>query len=216
MHAAAGARAAARGRAAGPRRARLLRPGRAGKPAPDSFLLAAERLGADPAACLVLEDAPSGVAAGRAAGMTVWAVTTTHAAGELTAAHRVADGLPAARPAPPAVSPVEQREQVLAVAALHERLGQRAQLGVEMKPSRQAISSGEPIFRPWRSSITRTNSAACMSESNVPVSSHAVPRSSTPTRSLPRRRYARLTSVISNSPRALGSTLRAISTTSLS
>jgi mannitol-1-/sugar-/sorbitol-6-phosphatase len=65
-----------------------------GKPAPDSFLLAAERLGADPAACLVLEDAPSGVAAGRAAGMTVWAVTTTHAAGELTAADRVADGLP--------------------------------------------------------------------------------------------------------------------------
>ena len=57
-----------------------------GKPAPDPYLLAAERLGVDPAACLVLEDAPSGVAAGRAAGMTVWAVTTTHAAEELGAA----------------------------------------------------------------------------------------------------------------------------------
>src|SRR5215212_12167029 len=34
-----------------------------GKPAPDSYLLAAERLGVDPAGCLVLEDAPSGVAA---------------------------------------------------------------------------------------------------------------------------------------------------------
>jgi sugar-phosphatase len=63
-----------------------------GKPAPDAYLLAAERLGADPAACLVLEDAPSGVAAGRAAGMTVWAVTTTHAPGELGEAHRIADG----------------------------------------------------------------------------------------------------------------------------
>jgi sugar-phosphatase len=66
-----------------------------GKPAPDPFLLAAERLGVDPAGCLVLEDAPSGIAAGRAAGMTVWAVTTTHAPAELGAAHRIADGLPA-------------------------------------------------------------------------------------------------------------------------
>jgi mannitol-1-/sugar-/sorbitol-6-phosphatase len=65
-----------------------------GKPAPDPYLLAAERLGVDPADCLVLEDAPSGIAAGRAAGMTVWAVTTTHAASELAQAHRVAAGLP--------------------------------------------------------------------------------------------------------------------------
>jgi mannitol-1-/sugar-/sorbitol-6-phosphatase len=67
---------------------------RHGKPAPDPYLLAAERLGVDPADCLVLEDAPSGIAAGRAAGMTVWAVTTTHPASELTAAQRVAAGLP--------------------------------------------------------------------------------------------------------------------------
>jgi sugar-phosphatase len=65
-----------------------------GKPAPDPYLLAAERLGVDPATCLVLEDAPSGIAAGRAAGMTVWAVTTTHAPEELGAAHRIAGGLP--------------------------------------------------------------------------------------------------------------------------
>jgi sugar-phosphatase len=64
-----------------------------GKPAPDPYLLAAARLGADPAECLVLEDAPSGVAAGRAAGMTVWAVTTTHDASELRGASRVAAGL---------------------------------------------------------------------------------------------------------------------------
>jgi len=65
-----------------------------GKPAPDAYALGAERLGVDPAACLVLEDAPAGVAAGRAAGMTVWAVTSTHPAAELGAAQRVAAGLP--------------------------------------------------------------------------------------------------------------------------
>jgi mannitol-1-/sugar-/sorbitol-6-phosphatase len=65
-----------------------------GKPAPDPYLLAAERLGVDPAACLVFEDAPAGIAAARAAGMTVWAVTTTHAAAALDGAARVAAGLP--------------------------------------------------------------------------------------------------------------------------
>lgn len=43
-----------------------------GKPAPDVFLLAAERLGASPSRALVVEDSPNGVLAGRAAGMTVW------------------------------------------------------------------------------------------------------------------------------------------------
>ena len=67
-----------------------------GKPAPDPYLLAAERLGVDPAACLVFEDAPAGIAAGRAAGMTVWAVTTTHEPDALdgAGAARVAGGLP--------------------------------------------------------------------------------------------------------------------------
>ena len=53
------------------------------------------------------------------------------------------------------------------------------------KPARQATSSTQPIFMPCRSSITRTNSAACIIEVNVPVSSQAVPRSSTVTRSSP-------------------------------
>lgn len=42
------------------------------KPAPDLFLLAAERLGVAPADCVVFEDSPNGVLAARAAGM--WAV----------------------------------------------------------------------------------------------------------------------------------------------
>ncbi|MGT2439479.1 HAD family hydrolase [Bradyrhizobium betae] len=45
---------------------------RHGKPAPDLFLLAAERMGIQPARTLVIEDSVSGVEAGKAAGMTVW------------------------------------------------------------------------------------------------------------------------------------------------
>ena len=48
-----------------------------GKPAPDPFLLPAERLGVDPRDCLVVEDAPAGLAAGTAAGCATLAVTTT-------------------------------------------------------------------------------------------------------------------------------------------
>ncbi len=45
-----------------------------GKPAPDLFLLAARRLGADPGRCVVLEDAGAGVRAALAAGMACVAV----------------------------------------------------------------------------------------------------------------------------------------------
>ena len=50
-----------------------------GKPAPDCFLLGAERLGVPAADCLVFEDAPAGIAAGEAAGAAVVVVTTTEA-----------------------------------------------------------------------------------------------------------------------------------------
>ena len=56
-----------------------------GKPHPDPFLLAAARLGVDPADCLVVEDAPGGLEAARAAGCSTLAVTTTTDAADLLA-----------------------------------------------------------------------------------------------------------------------------------
>ncbi|MFL6709011.1 MAG: HAD family hydrolase [Massilia sp.] len=48
-----------------------------GKPHPDGFLLAAEKLGAAPPECIVFEDAPLGVEAARNAGMRCVVLTTT-------------------------------------------------------------------------------------------------------------------------------------------
>ncbi|MFE9402971.1 HAD-IA family hydrolase [Streptomyces sp. NPDC006530] len=62
-----------------------------GKPDPEPFLLAAARLGVDPARCVVFEDAPAGLAAARAAGMTTVALATTHRAEELLADMAVKD-----------------------------------------------------------------------------------------------------------------------------
>ncbi|MFF7115823.1 HAD family hydrolase [Streptomyces albogriseolus] len=56
-----------------------------GKPDPEPYLLAARMLGVAPADCVVFEDAPAGLQAGRAAGMTTVALATTHRAEELTA-----------------------------------------------------------------------------------------------------------------------------------
>ncbi len=56
-----------------------------GKPAPDLFLYAAERMGVSPNACVVVEDSVAGVAAARAAGMAVFAY-----AGGVTPAKKLA------------------------------------------------------------------------------------------------------------------------------
>jgi sugar-phosphatase len=57
-----------------------------GKPDPAGYLLGASRLGVPPGRCLVVEDAPAGVAAGRAAGARVLALGTTHPRAELAGA----------------------------------------------------------------------------------------------------------------------------------
>jgi beta-phosphoglucomutase len=49
-----------------------------GKPFPDVFLAAAQKLKLDPAHCIVVEDAPAGIEAARSAGMFAVGVRTTH------------------------------------------------------------------------------------------------------------------------------------------
>jgi sugar-phosphatase len=62
---------------------------RRGKPHPEPYRLAAERLGVEPGMCTVFEDAPAGVDAALAAGAWVVALTTSVSAGELTRAHAI-------------------------------------------------------------------------------------------------------------------------------
>jgi beta-phosphoglucomutase len=64
-----------------------------GKPAPDTFLKAAEELSLPPGRCAVVEDAVQGVEAGKAAGMPVAAVTTTRKRADLAIADIVVDSL---------------------------------------------------------------------------------------------------------------------------
>ncbi|GAA1193123.1 HAD-IA family hydrolase [Prauserella alba] len=65
----------------------------AGKPDPEPYRLAAQRLGVAPERCLVVEDAPAGVAAARAAGCAVIGMLGTVAPGGLAAADVLVDGL---------------------------------------------------------------------------------------------------------------------------
>jgi sugar-phosphatase len=65
-----------------------------GKPSPEGYLLAAERLEVAPEGCLVIEDAPAGVEAARAAGMRVVGLASTYRADELRGAHLVISALP--------------------------------------------------------------------------------------------------------------------------
>lgn len=69
-----------------------------GKPAPDIFLAAAQALHVEPHECIVLEDAPNGVLAARAAGMRCIAVPNKHTRGlDLSLADEVAASLFAVR-----------------------------------------------------------------------------------------------------------------------
>ena len=64
-----------------------------GKPAPDTFLLAAKKLSLTPQDCVVIEDSLPGIEAAKVAGMLVIALTTTRKREELTNADMIVDGL---------------------------------------------------------------------------------------------------------------------------
>ena len=64
-----------------------------GKPDPEGYIAAALRLAVDPTDCIVFEDSPAGVEAGRLAGCTVIGLTTTHHHDELTKANGLVPNL---------------------------------------------------------------------------------------------------------------------------
>ena len=61
-----------------------------GKPDPEGYLAAARALGASPAECVVVEDAPAGVEAARRGGMRCIALLTTHRASDVASADAIA------------------------------------------------------------------------------------------------------------------------------
>lgn len=66
---------------------------REGKPSPEGYREGARRVGVDPTACVVVEDAPAGIRAGRAAGSVVVAVTTTFPLNALAEANVIVSSL---------------------------------------------------------------------------------------------------------------------------
>jgi beta-phosphoglucomutase family hydrolase len=64
-----------------------------GKPSPQAFLLAAQKVGVEPPNCIVIEDAIAGIAAAKGAGMRCLAVTGTHPRESLAGADLIVDSL---------------------------------------------------------------------------------------------------------------------------
>ena len=64
-----------------------------GKPAPDVYLACAKRLGADPTACVAIEDSTNGILSAAAAGLAVIALPNPHFPPEQEALVRAADAI---------------------------------------------------------------------------------------------------------------------------
>jgi len=72
---------------------------RTGKPAPDIYLLAADRLGVEPDRCVAVEDSPHGVRAATVAGMACLGVATSYASADQLRATRTVQSLAEVTPA---------------------------------------------------------------------------------------------------------------------
>lgn len=90
-----------------------------GKPHPDGYLQAVQRLGVIPQHCLVIEDAPAGIAAACAAQIPVIAVATTHPPAQLQNADVCVPSLEVLRVSPLPVSG-ETRTASLTLTVTHE------------------------------------------------------------------------------------------------
>jgi sugar-phosphatase len=85
-----------------------------GKPAPDGYLMAAKRLARDSSRCIVIEDTPAGIQAGRLAGARIIAISTTFPAFALTGADVILKDL--------ADLALQRLESGLTVTIAHDRL----------------------------------------------------------------------------------------------
>ncbi len=70
-----------------------------GKPAPDIYLRAAQRLGVEPGKCVAIEDSANGVRAARAAGMACLGIVTAYSTREQLSATRAVESLAEVTPA---------------------------------------------------------------------------------------------------------------------
>ena len=118
------------------------------KPAPDLFLHAAERMGAEATRCAVIEDSPHGVAAGVAAGMTVFGYAAQHRRGACSRAPAPACSATCARcPSSWSHSQIELRSPA-ARCALLRRLRPRSPTSDRGPMSRGGPSLGLAVSKP--------------------------------------------------------------------
>jgi sugar-phosphatase len=101
---------------------------RQGKPAPEPYLVGAERLGLAVERCVVVEDAPAGIEAARAAEMQVIGISTTHSPRELVGCAVIVERLSALR-----VAVEEGEEHHLTIRIQQEWGGDKSFVGTDVR-----------------------------------------------------------------------------------
>ena len=148
----------------------------------------------------MLEDAPAGIAAGKAAGMTVLAIASTHDPAELTARRQ--------HPRRPARRRSALHDPDLGVVAHHEAVG--ARLAVVARDVRRCVPSSEDSIRP---SSPRTEEPSSRIECSTSAFSITQPRADRACRGRRRRRAARAPAPMIAGPRTVARSSRAPAST---